>query len=213
MSIDSWAVLLKKPKSAANNPMKILAIDLDEVVVDTAQKIIKNYNKTYGTSMKLKDYYSHDYKNTWKTPDVETAIQRVNSYLETKEYTNSKPVHMATNVIYKLKEKYKLYTITGRPDFVEEATRSWLHRYFPDIFEDIVFSNFYDPTKVRHKGDICKELGIELLIDDHLGHILNVSKAGINGLLFGDFPWNEASQLPPNVRRVKNWEEVSSILL
>lgn len=192
---------------------KSIAIDLDEVIVETAPKIIAYYNKKYGTKMQLKDYYSHDYKNTWQTPDVETAIKRVNSYLETKEYTNSEPVTMAVDVIHRLKKKYNLYIITGRPDFVEQATRSWLHKHFPEIFEDVIFSNFYDPTKVRHKGDICKELGVGLLIDDHLGHILNVSKVGINGFLFGDFPWNTAQRLPVNVRRVKDWGEIASILL
>ncbi len=190
-----------------------MAIDLDEVVVETAQKIIKNYNKTYGTSMELKDYYSHDYKKTWKTPDVETAIQRVNSYLDTDEYKNSLPVERAIEVIRELGSKYKLYIVTGRPDFTKEATIRWLHMHFTDIFEDIVFSNFYDPQKVRHKGDICRELGVDLLIDDHLGHILSVSKVGIEGLLFGDFPWNKADKLPKNVRRVKDWDEVAHILL
>ncbi|HVO86381.1 MAG TPA: hypothetical protein VMT23_01455 [Candidatus Binatia bacterium] len=192
---------------------KIIAIDLDEVVVNTAEDILRHYNRNYGTELDLSDYYSHDYKNTWKTADVETAVKRVNSYLETPEYSKSEPIHMAVDVIGKLKQKYKLYIITGRPDFVEIATRKWIAKYFPKIFEDVVFSNFYDPSKHRHKGDICQELGVQLLIDDHLEHVLSVSKVGIDGILFGNFPWNQADRLPKNVIRARDWAEVESVLL
>jgi 5'(3')-deoxyribonucleotidase len=193
---------------------KTIALDLDEVVVETAGAIIAHYNKSYGTKMLLKDYYSTDYKNTWQTPDVETAIRRVNSYLETPEYSAQEPVRMAIETIRALGKKYNLYIITGRPDFTEEATRRWLKKHFPDVFRDVIFSNFYDPNKIRHKGDICLEIGAELLIDDHLGHILNVAACGMDGLLFGNYPWNVTEQaLPDNVQRVRDWEEVAGILL
>lgn len=36
---------------------------------------------------------------------------------------------------------------------------------------------------------------------------------GIRTLLFGDYPWNQAETLPPNVVRVTNWDEVCRVLL
>jgi hypothetical protein len=35
-----------------------------------------------------------------------------------------------------------------------------------------------------------------------------VAEAGVDGLLFGNYPWNQSKELPSNVRRVANWAEV-----
>lgn len=195
------------------NP-KIVALDLDEVVVETSPMILKNYNKTYGTNVKLSDYYQDNLK-TWNVPDLDTLVKRVNEYAESKEYMSLKPVQIAIDTIHKLQEKYKLYIITGRPDFIELATRKWLAKNFPEVFEDVIFSNFFTPGGLnrRHKGDICVELGVDVLVDDHLEHITSAATNGVRGLLFGNFPWNQAAQLPPNVQRVKDWHEVAAILL
>ncbi len=194
---------------------EIIAVDLDDVVVETAQNVLDHYNSEYGTDIQLDQYYSTDYERTWQTPDKDTAVRRVNAYLETDEYFNLLPVEEAIQVIRQLKEAYELHIITGRPDFVEEATRQWLERYFPDIFKTVIFSNYYDLSgeKGRPKGNICVELGAKLLIDDHLVHALNASASGIDVFLFGNFPWNQADQLPSNIRSVKDWLEIGKLLL
>lgn len=38
----------------------IIAIDCDDVLVETAPLILAHYNKTYGTHLELKDMYSKD---------------------------------------------------------------------------------------------------------------------------------------------------------
>lgn len=193
---------------------EVIAVDLDDVVVETAQNVIDYYNRVYGTSVVLEEYYDPQYEKVWSTPDVETAVKRVNSYLETDEYFGLPPVEEATSTIRDLNEKYDLHIVTGRPDFVEEATLQWLERHFPDLYDTVVFTNFFSQgDKKRHKGDICTELGASYLIDDHLEHAFSAANSGVEVLLFGQYPWNRADSLPAKIKRVKNWKEVGRLLL
>ena len=190
-----------------------IAIDIDEVLVETAPGVIRHYNSKYGTNVRLKDYYSDDF-NHWRVPDFATAVQRVNEFADTEEYMQLPPVKHSIRVIQDLAKSYHLYVITGRPDFISEVTKIWLEKHFPNLFKRVIFSNFYDPDKQRSKGEICVELGIDLLIDDHPAHVLSVAKLGIDGYLFGDFPWAKMpGKLPANVKRVKDWQEVAELLL
>lgn len=191
---------------------EVIAIDMDDVIVDTAPGVIAHYEQAYGVAVPLEQFYSKDFENVWKTPDGATAVRRVNKYLESPAYHQSEPIQEAADTIRWLKDRYELYIVTGRPSLVEEATHDWLKRHFPDIFERVVFTNSYmagdDDFTVRAKGDVCLELGATTLIDDNLEHALSVSEAGLNVLLFGSYPWNQASDLPKNIQRVAGWQEV-----
>jgi uncharacterized HAD superfamily protein len=64
------------------------------------------------------------------------------------------------------------------------------------------------PSQWRPKSEVCIELGVSYLIDDNLTAVTQTSAFGIKALLFGDYPWNQAKELPEGVTRVKNWQEV-----
>jgi uncharacterized HAD superfamily protein len=189
-----------------------IAIDCDDVIVGTASLTLNHYNKMYGTHLALKDMYSKDLK-VWGVTDDATAIARVEAYQKTNEYQNALPFHEAIEATRRLSKQYKLYVVTGRPTFIETATKNLLERHFPEIFQSIEFTNFFG-NKPRSKSDVCRELEADLLIDDHLGHAIPVAQCGIDVLLFGDYPWNYTPEkLPDNVRRVRGWPDVTKILL
>lgn len=87
-----------------------------------------------------------------------------------------------------------------------------LIKYLPNIFEQIVFTNFFklNDSKValRTKADVCKELSAEWLVDDHLHHIKNVTEQGITGLLFGDLPWEQLESSSSNIVKIKDWQQL-----
>lgn len=188
----------------------VIAVDCDDVIVETSHLIIGYYNKTYGTDLGLQDMYSNDPQRWGVVSDAE-AIARVEAYLATDEYRNAPPFREAIEATRQLSKKYELHLVTGRSNLLETATKDLLRMYFPDVFRSIVFTNLYAIGK-RTKAEVCQELGVDLLIEDHLGHALPVAECGVDVLLFGDYPWNQAKKLPSNVHRVKNWEEVLHIL-
>ncbi|HJQ09334.1 MAG TPA: hypothetical protein VJ836_07690 [Candidatus Saccharimonadales bacterium] len=188
-----------------------IAVDCDDVIVPTAPLILKHYNKTYGTKIALKDFYSNDLA-VWDTPDNATAIQRVEAYIATDEYQRAEPFLEAVRVTRALSQYHELHMVTGRPSFLLKATENMLAQHFPDIFQSIEFTHFFG-IKSRSKAEVCRELGIDLLIDDHLHHALVVGACGIDVLLFGNYPWNQSASLPANVRRVPDWERLAQLLL
>ncbi len=189
----------------------VIAIDCDDVIVPTASLILAYYNKKYGTAIALKDFYSNDL-SVWDTPDDATAINRVEEYLMSEEYQNAEPFSEAIKVIQALSRWHELHIITGRPDFLTGATTRMLAQYFPDIFKTVQFTNFFG-QKSRSKAEVCQQLSIDFLIDDHLHHAKAVADCGVQVLLFGDYPWNESLDLPKGIQRVKSWQAISSLLL
>ena len=190
----------------------IVAVDMDDVVIETASSIIQHLNIKYGANASIDNFYSRD-PSVWSAPDIETAVDRVNDFLNTDEYFESAPVQETIHALRRLKEYHKLYIVTGRPDFTELATRKWLEEHLPDLFENVVFSNYFDSKIARNKGSLCKELGATVLIDDHIDHCKSALECGVRPLLFGSYPWNNAVDLPVGIQRVMHWADVEKELI
>lgn len=189
-----------------------IAIDCDDVIIETTPLVIAYYNETYGTSLRLEDMYT-DNLERWGVSSDKEAISRVEAYLETPEYQNLAPLREAVEIIKRLGERYELHMITGRTNTLETATKAMLDNHFPKLFRSLEFTGMFEGSP-RSKADVCTQLGADLLIDDHLGHALPVAQCGVDVLLFGNYPWNQTqAQLPPNIRRVQDWQEVAALLL
>jgi 5'(3')-deoxyribonucleotidase len=190
----------------------IIAIDCDDVLVPTASLILDHYNRTYSTSIALKDFYSKDL-SVWGVSDVATAIERVEAYTKTEEYQHTKPFEDSIEPIRELSNYHELHLVTGRADFLTVATTNMLTEHFPDLFTSLEFTNFFG-QKARSKADVCTQLNVDYLIEDHLHHAKVVAGCGTNVLLFGDYPWNQTDEvLPPNIQRVRDWHEIVSALI
>ncbi|MGH7234327.1 MAG: hypothetical protein ACREF7_02680, partial [Candidatus Saccharimonadales bacterium] len=61
----------------------------------------------------------------------------------------------------------------------------------------------------KSKAEVCQELGAIALIDDSLGHTKECAEVGIEGILFGDYYWNQVDVLPPGVTRCVDWQAVN----
>ena len=77
----------------------IIAVDCDDVLVPTASMLIAYYNRTYGTQIELKDFYSNNL-DVWGVKDDITARNRVDAYHETDEYQNAKPFAEAIEAMH-----------------------------------------------------------------------------------------------------------------
>lgn len=189
----------------------IIAFDCDDVIVATGELLIDHYNKLHGTNVQPEDFYSKDYEHVWQA-DPETATRDLFAYLLTDAYANLPPMEGAVDTLRKLAENYTLYIVTGRPDETEQSTQGWVDKHLSGIFEKIVFTNFFKLSDskgaLRTKADVCKDIGANWLVDDHLHHIRNVTEQGITGLLFGDLPWEQLDTPTPNIIKVKDWQQL-----
>jgi uncharacterized HAD superfamily protein len=196
------------------NTNKKIAVDIDDVLLDFHNTIRLWHNKNYGTFLEEGDFNSYFFNEVWGGT-IQEAIQKVNEFHYSSEFRNAPPLSGSISAIETLSKEKELFLVTSRPYFVKKETEEWINTFFRDKFSGIFYaSNHYSKAKNlgKTKFQICQELGVSMLIDDSPDYIKQCSSKGINGILFGDYPWNRKVILPSRVLRVKNWEEFSQNL-
>ncbi len=184
--------------------MKI-AIDFDDCLVDSFPSVIKYLNEIAGTSYKRVDIFSLNFDEIWGIDKKESAKRMLDFYM-TEDEKDLLPLDGAIEAINKLKEKHELIIITGRPDHTHPFVSKWIEKNLPGVFQKIIHTNQFQGMK-KEKSLVCKEEEeVEVFIDDHLDNVLSTSEEGIECFLM-DNPWNKG-ELPENVKRVKNWNEI-----
>lgn len=100
----------------------------------------------------------------------------------------------------------KVYVITARsksPVIVED-TIAWLtNNGF--VFDDIFFTD--------HKADLCKLMGVDVMVEDEVGQIMDLGRERINTVI-PDQPWNhdlpqinDVDEIDDFRTRAHNWRE------
>ena len=184
-----------------------IGIDLDDVLASLMVSLVDFHNQRYKTTLTRNDFRHFDLWRTWGG-NREEAIRKVYEFYEAKEFENVGTVPGAIDALASLKAmEHRLYVITARPNHIIKKTEVWLERHFPKTFDGVHFTNaFIVSGPSRKKVDVCKELGVELLIDDNLVYVNECATEGTPALLF-DAPWNQGV-LPAGVTRISSWDEV-----
>ena len=61
------------------------------------------------------------------------------------------------------------------------------------------------------KGDVCRALRADVLIDDNFRHLVSARDCGVGGLLwFGDYPWQTEDLGDMPTVRCRDWREVEA---
>jgi uncharacterized HAD superfamily protein len=157
--------------------------------------------------MSKQDFVEYDIRKVWGGGPVE-AEQVFKKYIKYSGVQIA-PIKGAQEALHRLSKQYDVIVMTSRDISNFPKTNEWITHHFPEIFKDVhLLGNIQDSAEFRSKAEVCRELGVYCLIDDHLSHVLEANAVGITTVLFGDYPWNQAEDLPKNVTRVKNWQEV-----
>ena len=181
----------------------IIAVDVDDVLTDFFDQLIIFHNETYNTSLKIEDFQSYD---TWKTwgGTRDEAISKIKKFFTSEYFDRIKPIKGSLQAIRSLEDRHKLIIVTSRLDMVAEKTMAWLRRHYQDSFKEVHFS-YYD--KNISKSQLCKKLGVQVIIDDAEINIIECAKAGMKVLAY-DRPWNSNIKSSDNIIRVHNWDEI-----
>lgn len=108
------------------------------------------------------------------------------------------PLSGAFEVLQRLKRDFTLHIVTARQAKLEQTTRRWLQRYFPDTFESIHFGNHYGGPgdRIRSKYEMCADINALCLIDDSPNYVFNCMRHNLRAFIFGDYAWNHDKNLP-----------------
>ena len=187
----------------------IIGFDLDDVILDFHGALHPYYNRRFDTNF-IKEHFTN-----WHVHEVwgctkEEAERRILDFYQSPEHWQAQPIAGAVEAIKDLKKSHNLHIVTSKPEDLREKTLEWLEKYFPETFSKIHFANHLGNGQRRSKGEIVKEHGIAVFVEDSLKNAEDVSNHGIPVLLF-DSPWNQAEVKPP-ITRVHSWDEVVQIL-
>ncbi len=185
-----------------------IAIDADEVLWGCIPHFLEYYNQRYGTDFGLENFRSQDWAAALEA-DPEHVSQ---SYLDFHESGLGYQLRPITGSLEALRLIRQHLTnppivISARLAKLRAETEWLIDQHFPEIFADIQLGDHFGPNR-RSKAEICQEHQIDILIEDDLKHALPASAVVEEVLLFGDYPWTRATDLPANVKPVKNWSAV-----
>lgn len=188
--------------------MKI-AIDLDDVLANSLDSFIEFYNTNYNGNLKPEDFTAFTLNEIQGMP-AEEEQKIMNEYDDSEYYDDINPMPEAKEAISELSKNNELMIVTSRPQKKETQTKKWIEKHIPEI-KNINFIRQEYGGESKTKGEVCKELGAEILIEDNLDYAKSCIDKSIKVLLF-DYPWNQEENLNPLITRVKSWKEILEIL-
>ena len=191
---------------------KIIWIDLDEVLAELVDYVLIYHDYTInGNSIKrehMKDYYIYKIDNL--NINLDDSINWFREAMEAdEEKLQVKPVDWAYKELQKYKSKwYSFKIITARNwDLFSKYTYNWVEKYYPWIFDDIIFANHFS-CKERYKADICKEQNIYHMVEDNMDYAFELAENGIKTFLL-EKPWNKKrKEEHQKLIRIKNWNNI-----
>lgn len=194
---------------------KIIWIDLDEVLAETLDQILVNNNyilagKTVSREDIL-DYYIFNNKHIWiEIAEAKKIFQEV--FTNHNAYNIQKVSWSYEKIIQLKNDGYTLKIVTGRSQEFEDYSFKWLQNNFWNIFDSLHFANHFTYTdhswKRKNKSEICKELGITIMIEDIFDYALDLAENWIYTYLI-EKPWNKHIKIEhANIKKVKHWDEI-----
>jgi uncharacterized HAD superfamily protein len=193
-----------------------IGIDIDDVLLHSADQTIKLYNDTYGTSMTTNNWYDFSSMELWGTDDKSEVVKRVSLLFAEDDFADVKPIMNANEVLTHLERAgHELFAITGRPESIRKQTMEVLGKYYPGLFIDssVYFvDHFSHDGNKANKADLALELGLTHFIDDQVEHVNLLDRAGVKTVLFSqDYAWNQ-SGADKNIIRLGDWQSVGKFL-
>jgi uncharacterized HAD superfamily protein len=183
-----------------------VAVDIDDVLFPSNSHLLRWHNERYGTSHAELDRTSFYLERVWGVSTEET-IRRVGEFYDDVPLVPIPPIPGAREALDQLRLRHQLVVMTGRFRRHADLTTTWVETHFPKYFADIILTSFGDAEAVP-KSTLCRRHGIALLIDDHLDNLAECARIGIAGVLYGQYPWNQATALPLIVHRAGDWTHV-----
>lgn len=189
----------------------IIGFDLDEILAELLDYILEyNDYKIWDNPIsrdEVKDYYIH------KMPNLELSEAEAISWFRTpmfdeKTRCDLQPTEWSLEKLQELKKAWnKLVIITARIESIFwEYTEGWINKHFPDIFDDIVYTDHFT-EKSRNKWDVCNELLIKYMIEDNMDYALELAKNWIKTYIL-EKPWNiDRKETHDNLIKIKKWKE------
>jgi len=188
--------------------MKI-GIDLDDVIADFFEALLKFYHKKFGKLHKKEEFKEWKWWPVWGV-SREEAIKIVDEFHESHKLEEVPLMEHALNSLHHLLKDNEIFIITSRPVRFKPKVESWIKHHLGDLKIEVMHAGDFHKGQGATKAEICREKGISLMLEDSPDTALECANAGIKVILF-DYPWNQDAK-HENIIRVKNWLEAVEVI-
>ncbi|MGV8151834.1 MAG: 5' nucleotidase, NT5C type [Candidatus Nanoarchaeia archaeon] len=185
--------------------MKI-GFDFDDVIVDFFPTFLDFYNQKYNKKFKIEDITSFYLWEIGIGKNKEESIALIDEFYDSF-YFNKIPLRTGAKkgINNILGKGHEIYTITSRPKRFDEKTKISIDNFFSKSHLKLLYSSGMHNKENGTKAEICKNLGIEIIVEDAPKYALECAGEGIKVLLM-DRPWNK--KLKKGITRVYNWGQI-----
>lgn len=185
----------------------IIAYDLDEILADFVDPLLKLYNQRNGTNWRRDQIYVYDFSTVWGVP-IEKAIEEVQAFYDHPSFAQIKPVIDAVEVTEMLARQHEQLIITARLKNVKKKTSNFIKKYFPNKFSNTYFTDEWDSRDGNgKKHEVCEKAKVDVMIEDSLDNAKKIAAIGIPVLL-RDCPWNQFEGELENIIRLSCMTEI-----
>ncbi len=188
--------------------MKI-GVDLDGPLFHFTEAYLHFHNRIYGTSFTIKDITEYDMSRRLGVSHEQHG-KDIFSFFDSPEFLAIRPFFSAIKQIRDLAEEHELCIVTARSTTFRERTAVSVERYYNGCFRGIYHATDNAFQLHADKSEICKQLGLDFLIEDSLRNAVEVMEAGIPTTLISR-PWNKQELLPPYLRRTR-WSNIQQVI-
>lgn len=172
-----------------------IAVDLDDVVADLISHLLTTHYEMTGVAL------SREQVGSWDVfpPEVHNRVRYGDGYAHLALLPG------AREFLSWLRIRHRVFIVTYRGEHARSITLDWLERHVSGLYDEVYFTG-------GGKVGTCRELGIELIVDDSYDQVPAVTSAlGIPGILV-DTPMNRHVEEDELIRRARNLEEARTII-
>lgn len=193
-----------------------IGVDFDDVLMEFMKSFIKYHASIGGSSPRFEEVTDHSlWWPVFGLSSRENAISVVDDFLKSDYACNADPLPEAINVTGRLKSAgHTLRIISSRARDTYDCTQRWLEKTMPGVFSSIHLTNQWnsDGSPSTSKRQLCLELGIEVMVEDHIGNATDCVRQ-VNRAYLLERPWNRGISLPDRIHPVASWIDLENHLL
>jgi 5'(3')-deoxyribonucleotidase len=116
----------------AKETPKVIAVDLDQTLANTLEKLVEWHNDTFDTHFSVTDFNTTDYWKIWGGNQQETYM-KIRDFYDSDYFNQIQPIQdFALEALKMLKSRhFTLVIITSRQQFIADKTKNFVDKHYP----------------------------------------------------------------------------------
>lgn len=180
-----------------------IGVDVDEVLVEHLKYFLRHYERVTGQHHTVDDFHTYQWHEVLQRPKpyVDDIFYRfIRFHMRQHGQLPREYIRGAREAMQTLREDgHQLVLVTARPPELFADSDQIASELMADA---VAFCQASSPRK--SKARLCRELGIELMVDDDAGLCRDLAGSEVEVLLM-DQPWNRSCA--PRQPRVGDWHQ------